>query len=518
MILPPKSNGEGIHLSPDVSRITIIGANGSGKTRFTDWLEHSLGEKGFHLSALDAICNMPSGTAYGESVDSVYNRALSSGRFLRSDASSMFERLMLLLLNEEMEKLVDYKVRHARGEDVALDESRLDIVVRQWQSIFTDNHVLREGGALLFARDGDSQAYGAKRLSHGEKAVLFYFGAVLYAPANGTVFVENPGLFLHNSLLRRLWDTIESMRPDCKFVYTTHDVDFAASRSGNVTIWVRSYDPDAGVWDYDLLPPDSGLSEEIYMALIGARRPVMFIEGDATHSIDSKLYPLIFKDYSVKALGSCNKVIEATRAFNDLKAFHHLESRGIVDRDRRDENEVRYLRDKNIFVPDVAEIENILMLDDVVKAVAQWCGRNPEKVFNSVKASVIRQFKHDYRQQALLHTRHRVKRTVEYRVDGRFTNINALEEHMQNLVNEINPRGLYEHFCREFSQYAALEDYQSILRVYNQKSMVPNSNVGPMCGLSGNKDAYVQTILTILKSDRKEASQIRNAVIRCFGL
>ncbi|MFG6396808.1 MAG: hypothetical protein K1V89_05660, partial [Muribaculaceae bacterium] len=234
MILPPKSNGEGIHLPADVSRITIIGANGSGKTRFTDWLEHSLGESSFHLSALDAICNTSPTQVAGESVDSVYNRALTSGRFLRTEASSMFERLMLLLLNEEMEKLVEYKVSHARGENVALEESKLDVVVRQWQDIFTDNHVLREGGALLFARDGDSSAYGAKRLSHGEKAVLFYFGAVLYAPVNGTIFVENPGLFLHNSLLRRLWDTIESMRPDCRFVYTTHDVDFAASRSGNV--------------------------------------------------------------------------------------------------------------------------------------------------------------------------------------------------------------------------------------------------------------------------------------------
>ena len=158
------------------------------------------------------------------------------------------------------------------------------------------------------------------------------------------------------------------------------------------------------------------------------------------------------------------------------------------------------------------------MLPDVVRAVAKWTGKNPEKVLGSVKSSVIKQFRHDYRQQALLHTRHRVKRTVEYRVDGRFTNINALEEHMQNLVKEINPRGLYEQFCREFAQYAGTEDYDSILRVYNQKSMVPNSNVGTLCGLSGSKDAYVQAILTILKSEGEEASMIRNAVMRCFGL
>ena len=519
ILLPPKSDCEGIRLPANVGSLTIIGANGSGKTRFTDWLQRSLGKNSFHISALEAICNTGAGAAADDcSVDGIYARAMSSGAFLRSDVSSSFERLMLLLLNEEMVKLVEYKMAHVSGRDVELEESKLDVVIRCWQEIFTDNHVLREGGTLLFSRQGDTDTYSPKRLSHGEKAVLFYFGAVLYAPKGGTVFVENPGQFLHNSLLRRLWDTIEALRPDCRFVYTTHDVDFAASRADNVIIWVRSYDSDAGTWDYDLLPADSGLSEEIYMALIGARRPVMFIEGDPTHSIDSKLYPLIFKDYSVKALGSCNKVIEATRAFNDLKAFHHLESRGIVDRDRRDEKEVGYLRGKNIFVPDVAEIENILMLPDVVKAVASFHGKNPEKVFSSVKNSIIKQFKHDYRQQALLHTRHRVKRTVEYRVDGRFTNINALEEHMQNLVREINPRGLYEQFCREFSRYASTDDYDAILRVYNQKSMVPNSNVGSLCGLAGSKDAYVQAILGVLKTDGPEAARIRGAIMRCFGL
>jgi hypothetical protein len=520
MILPPKNNGEGLTLPDRVGSITIVGANGSGKTRFTEWLQRSLGEKSFRLSALEAICY--TGPAQAEpavgTVDAIYAKAMASGTFLHADANSMFERLMLLLLNEEMVKLVQYKVARVENAAAEMEESKLDVVIKRWQEVFPDNHVLREGGSLTFMRDGEADRYSSKRLSQGEKVVLYYFGAVLYAPDHATVFVENPGLFLHPSLLRRLWDTIEAMRPDCRFVYTTHDVDFTASRSGNVILWVRSYDSESNCWDYDLLPANSGLSEDVYITLLGARRPVMFIEGDATHSIDSKLYPLIFKDYSVKALGSCNKVIEATRAFNDLKAFHHLESRGIVDRDRRDEGEVRYLREKNIYVPDVAEIENILMLPDVVRAVAHYNGCNAEKAFERVKANVIKLFKQDYRQQALQHTRHRVKRTVEYRIDGRFTNINALEEHMQNLITEINPRGMYEKFCRQFAQYASEEDYQSILRVYNQKTMVPNSGVSALCGLSGSKDAYVQSILAILKTESPDAAKIRSAIIACFGL
>ena len=164
-----------------------------------------------------------------------------------------------------------------------------------------------------------------------------------------------------------------------------------------------------------------------------------------------------------------------------------------------------------MFVPEVAEIENILMLEDVIKAVAKFNGHDPNKAFAKVRDSVLSQFKHDIRQQALLHTRHRVKRTVEYRVDGRFTNINALEEHMQNLVHEINPRGLYESFCREFSCIAALGDYAEVLRVYNQKAMVPRSNVSQLC-------AYVQCIISILKTDTPEAACIRTAISRCFAL
>ena len=34
------------------------------------------------------------------------------------------------------------------------------------------------------------------------------------------------------------------------------------------------------------------------MTLVGVRKPVLFIEGDARHSIDAKLYPLVFKDYT----------------------------------------------------------------------------------------------------------------------------------------------------------------------------------------------------------------------------
>lgn len=523
ILLPPDLQGERRPLPAGIRHLTVIGANGAGKTRFSDYLSAAVGDKAFRLSALKAIYAAGEPRNNPGSVDALYLEARRSPGFLTNEASTTFERLMALLLNEEIAALVEFKV--AQGEVAAglremaeVPRTKLDTVIARWQEIFPENQVLRKGGRLMFTRDGQEGSYTQMRLSAGEKTVLFYFGALLYAPADGFVFIDSPEMFLHPSLQQRFWDTMEALRPDCRFVYTTHDLDFTASRQYNGLLWVKGYNPAGEGWDYTLLPRGEGISDEIFLAIAGSRKPMLFIEGDASHSIDAKLYPLVFRNFTVKSLGSCDKVIESTRAFNDLKALHHLDSSGIVDRDRRDDGEVAYLRGRNIFVPEVAEIENILMLEEVVRTVASQNRRDENKVFRSVRHSVISMFRHDLRAQALLHTRHRIKRLVERRVDGKFANINAFEKHLAGLADELNPRGLYEKLCREFSQYVHDEDYAAILKVYNQKSMLPGSNVSQLCGLSGAKDSYINAIISILRNDTKASRRIVNAITRCFGL
>ena len=55
-----------------------------------------------------------------------------------------------------------------------------------------------------------------------------------------------------------------------------------------------------------------------------------------------------------------------------------------------------------------------------------------------------------------------------------------------------------------------------MLKVFNEKTMLVNSNVAALCGLN-SKDAYIRTVLHILKGDSMLASEIRNAVKVCFG-
>ncbi len=519
IMLPPRKNGTREKVIVADNSLVIIGANGAGKTRFTDWLMSEIPVGVYRISALNALYLKHEVDNLPGSIDSLYEEAVSKAAFLRDDIVSQFDRMMVIMIYYEMLNLINHKM--AGSEDNtrhAVSESLLDKMISAWLEIFPDNKVKRARGEVLFARkDNEEKTYSSFKLSDGERAVLYYFGSVLLAPENGIVFVDTPGLFLHPSITGIIWDKIEQLRPDCSFIYTTHDIDFLSSRHNAKVVWVRKFYFESKRWDYAVLPLDAEISDDMYMTLVGARKPMLFIEGDAKHSIDAKLYPLVFRDYTVKSLGGCDKVIEATRTFNDLNSLHHLLSRGIVDRDRRSPQEVGYLRGRNIYVPEVAEIENILMLEEVIRTVASVHGKNEHKVFDSVRKSIIGQFRTDLHKQALLHTRHRVKRLTECRIDGKFPNITALETHLQNLVNEIRPRQLYEKFCREFKSYIYQGDYSSILRVYNQKSMIPSSNVAGLCGLS-NKEAYVQAIINILRHNGDPAARIRKAIIDCFGI
>ena len=515
--LPKRMDGHQPDVLIESRQITIIGTNGAGKSRFCSALVDELGDKAYRISALKALFPSPaSANPLPGSIDDLFNRMNEANPQVKNIAETEFDKLFYVMLSDEVRELMNYKAHKLMGEQMEFPKTKLDITVKKWQEVFPKNKVLRENGKLMFTSVGYEDKYPLMGLSGGGKSVLYYIGAVLYAMPDAAILVDDPETFIHSSIMRTLWNVLEQMRPDCTFIYNTHDVSFASSRIDNQCVWVREFDPESMAWDYEVMTSSRDLDNAL-LDLLGSRKPVLFIEGDDKHSIDSRLYPLIFPEYTIKPLGSCNKVIETVRSFGDLQSFHQLESCGIVDRDRRSEQEVEYLRKKNILVPDVAEVENLFMLEGVIRAVALHKHRNPDIVFPKVKKRVVLMFTKELKQQALQHVRHRVKRDVEMRIDMKFTSINALENHMVELVSEINPRGLYDQLCREFHIYEDNNDYASILRVYNQKQMLNDSNVATLCGFK-SKDDYIRGVLNILKGNSNYANDIRHAIKACFGL
>ena len=500
----------------DTKILVVIGANGAGKSSFgRDLLERYVGQA-TRISGIHALFISDDESKLSASNEFARLQSMIKERLFMPRISE-YEKLILQLQSEEFEAAVNFKEACKTNNEVDPPITKIDIIQAIWEKMFPHNRLIRKSGFIELVSTGrDSNSYTAGRMSDSEKLVFYLIGAALCACPNALLVIEEPETLLHNSIKNQLWDEIEAIRPDCTFVYLTHDIDFATSRSDSKRIWIRSYDADHSVWDYELIESNESFPEEVYMEILGSRKPILFIEGTDTNSIDSKLYPFIFPDYLVKPMGGCQKVIETTKAFGQLKDFHTLDSKGIVDRDRRTQGEINYLREQHIYVPDVAEVENLLMIEDVIKTVAKRLMKDPDDVFKQVKENVVRLFQKELDSQVILHAKHQVRKKLETTVDRKITTVEQLTEHVESIRLNIHAEEIYKNIKEEFESYIETENYKSILRVYNQKGMLPQSRLCAICGIS-NKESYLNLILSILKENKEDAEAIRKAIKHSLG-
>lgn len=472
IILPPDMSGFPTPTRPRrPSRLyALLGGNGSGKSLFMNEIAR-LNAEDAHLVS-----------------------AVSDG--IPARISSSLSQLMTDLAQE------DNQERFQRLKEI-------------WEATFPGNEITATKGKIAIRNRSGKDLIGIKNLSRGEKAGLYYISSVLLAPEQSLILVDSPTLFLHPTAVGVLWDNIERLRPDCRFVYDTNDANFASGQPRRTAIWIKDYNAAEHSWRYQIIAGGE-LPDEIFLQMMGSRRPILFTEGDTSHSIDIRLYSVVFPEFTVKPLGSCDKVIESTRTMQSLKSMHRIESYGLVDRDRRSDQEVEYLRAKKILVPEVAEIENIFLSPGVVETMAEIRGRNPKKVMKTVRQEVIHKFEELLDSQALQHTRHRMKRDVERKIDAKFTCITALELHIKSLIKKLKPRETYQQLLAEFKRMAHGGDYEGILRVFNHKPMFTSSCVARSLGYS-NIDDYVSGVISTMKHNDSNAEKLRTEIRKLFN-
>lgn len=476
IILPPDSSGSsGTSENPARQRrgarlYTLLGGNGSGKSLFMNEISHLNAEDAYGVSAVTG--GMP-------------------GRV----TDSLNHLMTVLSLDEE--------------------KARFRVLKAIWEETFPGNRIDIENSKVRIHNQSGKDSIGIRSLSRGEKAALYYTAACLLAPPQALILVDSPTLFLHPTAVGILWDRIERARGDCRFVYDTYDANFTAGQTRRTAIWIKDYNAAEHSWRYQIIA-DGQLPDEVFLQMMGSRRPILFTEGDTSHSIDMRLYSMVFPEFTVKPLGSCDKVIESTRTMQSLRTMHRIESYGLVDRDRRSDQEMEYLRAKHILVPEVAEIENIFLSPGVVETMAEIRNRNPKKVLKAVRQEVIHMFEHMLESQALQHTRHRMKRDVERKIDARFTCITALELHIKSLIKKLKPRETYDQLVAEFRRMARSGDYEGVLRVFNHKPMFTGSCVAKQLGFS-NIDDYVAGVIAAMKHSDEQAERLRLEIRKLFS-
>ena len=314
------------------------------------------------------------------------------------------------------------------------------------------------------------------------------------------IVIDEPENHLHKAILIRLWNAIEASRPDCMFVYITHDLDFAVSRNNSQIIWVQNM-PKQNEWKYKLLSQDDFPLDELSLEIRGSRQDVLLIEGKEK-SFDKRLYSLIFKEYNVIFVESCDRVIICTKAFNQLNEIHYCKVRGIIDRDRRLDTEIEKLNQCGIFCPEVAEVENFFLLPEVIKIVAKSLQRNPqeiEKILDSVKQKTFDFLAKNIEEQAFLFTRQKVQNNINGAINKNFSTIDDYKATVGSIPKIVDVGLIYEQTRATLQKIIDGQDYLEALKFINNKGLL--NGTGLPAAFGWKQDDYIAHVMRLLTVD-----------------
>ena len=312
--------------------------------------------------------------------------------------------------------------------------------------------------------------YNASEMSDGERVIFYLVGQALSAPENGIIVVDEPELHLHRSIQARLWDAIEAERSDCLFVYLTHDLDFAATRVAATKVWLESYDGTR--WEWQEVEEAEGIPEQLYLETLGGRKPVLFCEGDKG-SLDYFLFQKAYPGFTVAPCGNAYAVVQATRTFAAFEHLHHHACHGIVDRDFRVDAEVQWLEGMNVYVLEHSKIENVLLSESVLRAVADHLSLTDDfpKLLDRAKDIVFREMSRD--REAL------VSSIVAAKVERRLKNFDAkargkagLRAALGDLISQVDVDAIYDETAAEVDRVIDERDYSQALHLYNNKGLL----------------------------------------------
>ena len=151
-------------------------------------------------------------------------------------------------------------------------------------------------------------------------------------------------------------------------------------------------DNRASAWDVEILEADTGLPEDLKLAILGSRKRILFVEG-ISNSLDLPIYDVLFPDLSVVPKGSCTDVERAVKGLRSSQGLHHVEAFGLIDRDNRTEEEVNRLATAGVFALDVCSAESLYYCSDSIDAVARRqadsLDGNAEEMIESAKLKAL---------------------------------------------------------------------------------------------------------------------------------
>lgn len=375
--------------------VIIIGPNGSGKTTF-----------GSELATLNNAEWIPAtrNLEFSEEIpmqtsEQAENSLKTSKTQQRNDIWRQANDLISLLAKlkaEDSASAIAFKRSYRSGERTDPPLTKIEQLASIWNSLFPKREIdfSSYSPKVKAGHRSTSTPFAIGKMSGGERVALYLLAKIIDAPS-GIIVIDEPEVHFHGVLARKFWNTLETLRKDCRFVYITHDLPFAVSRDNGQFIIVTSET------ERQILPPQTNITDEIIESVLGAAtfsitaKNFLFCEGSKFNKKDDGLYSAWLEedDTVVIPVGSCEQVIKCVEVFNRNEAIKGLTAKGIIDRDFRSDDFLGNLP-ANIHALDLHEIESIYCTETVFKAIAKYLGKNEADAGNSHLQFIAKAKKH----------------------------------------------------------------------------------------------------------------------------
>ena len=381
--------------SDEEAPIVILGPNGSGKTQLAQKIAQSN-----EVSAISAQRRTwVDDTLPVQEEQQLRNQVKSQQNQWQQNSWHPTEEINFILstLIQDHTNLLTKRNEEAIDSSKPLEpvrDTKLILLQGLWNRLFPKRK-LEIGGFFPKVKRLDAASpaatYQLRQMSDGERTVLYMAARVMTAE-QPVILVDEPELHMHSRLSVQFWDEAERLRPDCRFVYVTHDLNFALSRRRATFLIARSNDAAAALIVDEL--PSSIAAEVLGAATLPfyAKRIFLF-EGEPGKGFASEFFSVWFDDEETFAI-PCGGRDSVCAAVSGLRTVGVVAAKiiGLIDRDFYSDAVLDAVPNGVTVLP-LHEIESVLCDQNVVAAVAEQFGKDPAGVWEEFLDRVRKEFR-----------------------------------------------------------------------------------------------------------------------------
>ena len=463
------------------STTVIIGANGAGKTSLINELRKNSIDEMYVLPAQKLLCfathiqdrNVVDEESYMNEFKNINLKYETIDLYLNqidANFSNTFTKLITLLVKDIMAVATD-RFRGKNDSSLSLWQKLEKI----WNKIKPEIKFDIDAKNTVVNVEKNGSKYSINGLSDGERCILFYIGNVLLAPENSYIVVDEPETFLNGAVYNELWDLLISERPDCQFIFASHNMDFVQSRTNATYIWCKNFEAPYDL-DYQVLEESQEIPLPLLTEVSGAKKPILFCEG-TKNSLDYQIYSKLFSEFCfVKPVQGHKQVIQYTKAYNKLEKTYGNKAYGIIDYDWMDEARIESYKKKNIFVLPFNEIEMLLVDEEMVNSVLSDDEEDKKQKINKLRDTVIGLCTTNKDKIIRIALKKKLDEFMEgHLIETREPTEDEARTFLENLSEKFDITVTLENITKMVEDSIASSDFSKILKICNLKNEIIGS-------------------------------------------